>query len=224
MKLVSLKEARKLLNLSYYSVRYHVKKNNLIQLGNKITKDSIDNFLSSFEIDDLPNEIWKTPKGFSRYLCSNFGRIKSIKHRATNRQGLIKQAVSGGYYKSVYFDDNGKYNSINSHRIICLAFYPNDNYKQLEVNHIDGNKLNNNIENLEWCTRQENIKHSIDNKLQKVFKGEEIGNSKLKEWQVLEIRAKFKPRVYGRKKLALEYNISEATIKEVVNRHTWKHI
>jgi len=52
MELVSLKGARELLNLSYYSVRYHVKTKKLVQLGNKITKDSINNFLSSFEIND----------------------------------------------------------------------------------------------------------------------------------------------------------------------------
>ena len=74
------------------------------------------------------------------------------------------------------------------------------------------------------CTRQENIKHSIENKLQVAFKGEEVGNSKLKEFEVLEIRNKFQPRVYTRKILAKEYNVSEHTIKDVVNRYTWNHI
>lgn len=224
MELVSLKEARELLNLSYYSVRYHVKTNSLVQIGNKITIESINNFLSSFEIIDLPNEVWKSPKGFSRYLCSNFGRIKSLKHRGSNRQGLIQQAISGGYYKSVYFDDNGKYNSISSHRIICLAFYPNEDYKSLEVNHKDGNKLNNNIDNLEWCTRQENIKHCIENNLQYVLKGEEIGNSILKEHQVLEIRTKHRPRKYTIQMLADEYGVKHGTIKNLLSRHTWNHI
>lgn len=109
------------------------------------------------------------------------------------------------------------------HRLVALAFIPNNENKK-EVNHIDGNKLNNHVENLEWCTRQENIEHCILNKLQKPFKGEEIGNSKLLEFQVIEIRNKFKPRVYSRTKLAKEYNVSEATIKDILYKRTWIHL
>ena len=224
MELVSIKEAMQLLNASYYSVRYYVKTKKIIQLGNKISLQSINDFLYSQQINDLPNEVWKSAKGFSRYLCSNFGRIKSTKYRGHKKDGLINQAISGGYYKSVYFDDNGKYNSINSHRLICLAFYPNEDYKILEVNHKDGNKLNNNIDNLEWCTRQENIKHCIENNLQYVLKGEEIGNSILKEHQVLEIRTKHIPRKYTIQMIADEYGVKHGTIKNLLLGNTWKHI
>lgn len=224
MTLISLKEAIKLIDGNYAIIRHYIKTNKIKRVGNLYDKQSIIDYIKSIEVVDLPNEIWKVPIGFTRYKCSNYGRIVSTKYKGGKRTRLINQAISGGYYKSVYINDNGKYCSISSHRLICLAFNYIDKWQEMQVNHIDGNKLNNNIYNLEWCTHQENIRHCVENKLQTPFKGEEVGNSKLKEWQVLEIRAKFKPRIYGRKKLAEEYNVSQYTIKEVVNRYTWKHI
>ena len=75
------------------------------------------------------------------------------------------------------------------------------NYKKLEVNHINGVKDDNNITNLEWVTREQNIQHALDNNLQYVLKGEEIGTSKLTSKEVLEIRSKFVPRKYSRVKV-----------------------
>lgn len=224
MTLISKSKAVQILGCKFISIRHYVKIGVIKRIGNLYCKDSILNYKNTINIVELPNEIWKIPINFSRYSCSNYGRIKSINYKNTSTQQLIKQSISGGYYKSVYVNDDGKYCSINSHRLICLAFNYIDDWQQMQVNHKDGNKLNNNIDNLEWCTFEENIRHCVENKLQTPFKGEEVGNSKLKEWQVLEIRAKFKPRVYGRKQLSKEYNVSQSTIKEVVNRYTWKHI
>lgn len=177
-------------------------------------------------------EIWKTiPKFNNEYEISNLGRIRStdsIIKRSNGwpyfRKGKILKPSSkyGGYYKGAVCV-NKKMISYKIHRLVAEVFIPNPENKE-EVNHIDGNKLNNNISNLEWCTRQENIKHCIDNNLQIPFKGEEIGTSILKESQVNEIREKFTPRIYTRSKLAKEYGVSEATIKDVLYRRTWKHL
>lgn len=172
----------------------------------------------------ISNEIWKEPKGFKRYLCSNLGQIIAKNKHGGKNPGYVKPALTDGYLKSVFVNDLGKYCNIRVHRLILHTFNPNDNWNQLEVNHINGIKTDNRVENLEWCTRQENIKHSIENKLQIPFKGEEVGNSILKEFQVLEIRKKFIPRVYTRKMLSKEYKVSEATIKDVLYKRTWNHI
>lgn len=77
-----------------------------------------------------------------------------------------------GYYQSV-FKENGKKHYVRLHRLIALAFIPiPEKYKdipinKLQINHKDGNKLNNNIDNLEWCTNSENTQHRYNNKLYK---------------------------------------------------------
>lgn len=77
-----------------------------------------------------------------------------------------------GYYQSV-FRDNGKKHYVRLHRLFALAFIPipekynNIPINKLQVNHKDGNKLNNTNENLEWCTNSENTRHGYDNNLYK---------------------------------------------------------
>lgn len=176
-------------------------------------------------------EQWKKIEEFNyEYEISSYGRIRSVENvivrgngwKYTRKSKILKPSGSGGYLRGAVCV-NKKIIPYKIHRLVALAFIPNNENKK-EVNHIDGNKLNNHVENLEWCTRQENIEHCILNKLQKPFKGEEIGNSKLLEFQVIEIRNKFKPRVYSRTKLAKEYNVSEATIKDILYKRTWIHL
>lgn len=69
-------------------------------------------------------------------------------------------------YREVTLSENGKCKSYLVHRLILSSFSPIDNMETLDVNHINGDKLDNRLENLEWCTRSENIKHSYANGLQ----------------------------------------------------------
>ena len=118
-------------------------------------------------------EIWKDIKGYEGiYQISNLGNIKSLDHYIRQRNNNYKlyhgktlkpYMTSTGYYKIDLH--NGKKRKIMLiHRLIANAFIPNPDDLP-EVNHIDGNKTNNNIDNLEWCTRSDNIKHSYKNKL-----------------------------------------------------------
>jgi hypothetical protein len=170
-------------------------------------------------------EIWKKVHGYYNYECSNLGRIKTFNWKNSKKEAIMKPALDGsGYYRTVLKRQDGKLCTIKVHRIILMTFKPIENSNYLECNHINGIKNDNNINNLEWVTRHENLKHSMDNNLQYVLKGEEIGNSKLKEFQVKEIRSKFVPRLYSRIKLAKEYNVSEATIKDILYKRSWTHI
>lgn len=111
---------------------------------------------------DLPGEEWFELKGYSKYLISNFSRVKRKRDNA-----LIGTAYTSDFYHSIKLvNDEGKRKTIKLHRLVAETFIPNPENKP-EVNHIDGNKDNNLKENLEWVTRGENQKHSYKNKLRK---------------------------------------------------------
>ena len=105
-------------------------------------------------------EIWKPVNGFEeKYEISNLGRIKNIK---TNQ--ILKMTNKYGDYFAIILYDKTHKKSTRIHRLVAETFIPNPlNLK--EVNHIDGNKQNNRVDNLEWCTRSENINHALVNGL-----------------------------------------------------------
>lgn len=104
-------------------------------------------------------EIWKDIEGFEGlYQVSNLGRVKSF---YTNR--ILKCSTHPqGYLTVTLCKDSTKYTK-KIHRLVAQAFIPNPDNKP-EVNHIDENKTNNNLSNLEWSTRKENVNHGTRNK------------------------------------------------------------
>ena len=111
-------------------------------------------------------EIWKSIEGYKdKYLISNYGNIKSlIDNNKKTREKILKQRIGNTGYMYINLWKNSKVKSKKIHRLVAEAFIPNPHNLPC-VNHIDGNKLNNNIENLEWCTQSYNIKHAIENNL-----------------------------------------------------------
>lgn len=162
-------------------------------------------------------EEWKVIEGFSNYLISNLGNVKSLHFNK-----LLKQFNHRDGYKNVYIYLNNKKFTKLVHRLVGLNFINNpDSYK--EINHIDGNKKNNTIYNLEWSTRSLNIKHAFKMKLKLPKLGEENNKHKLKECDIIEIR---QLRLNGETltKIAEKYNVSAANIDYIVRYKTWKHI
>lgn len=108
-------------------------------------------------------EKWKDIEGFEGlYQVSNMGRVRSVFREGT-KGGIIKQFVIDRYYK-VHLYKNGKQTNFYTHRLVAQAFVINRDSKP-EINHIDGDKLNNKASNLEWCNRQENMDHAYKNGL-----------------------------------------------------------
>lgn len=103
-------------------------------------------------------EIWKDIIETSNYAVSSLGRIKNTK---TNR--LLNPSELGNGYKqvSLKMNDTGKFKKEYIHRLVAKYFIENPDNKK-EVNHKDGNKNNNNMDNLEWVTPSENQKHKYD--------------------------------------------------------------
>lgn len=102
-------------------------------------------------------ETFKDIKGYEwLYRVSNLGNVITVKSGRVLRPGVH----TGGYHQ-VGLCREGVVKTYSVHRLVALAFISNID-KKSDVNHIDGVKTNNSLSNLEWCTRSENIRHSVD--------------------------------------------------------------
>lgn len=173
-------------------------------------------------------EIWKDIKGFEgEYEVSNTGKIKSKKRK--NERILIPDVDRYGYLRVCLFYSKGGYIRKKVHRLVAEAFLPNVN-ELPQVNHKDGDKKNNNVDNLEWCTAKENLRHALETGLRKkTYKstphyGEENGNSKITKEIAEEIRNSYisGSREYGCRALARKYGLGVTTVRAIVNYKTWK--
>lgn len=116
-------------------------------------------------------EIWKPVSGYEGlYEVSNTGEVRRIPgFRCRKYRVLSKKITKDGYYETALCKD-GKFKFIRTHRIVASTFCENY-FNKPEVNHIDGNKLNNSADNLEWVTSSENQLHAYKTGLQKVSGG-----------------------------------------------------
>lgn len=144
----------------------------------------------------MNDEIWKPIEGYEGlYEVSNLGRIKSLsgKHR---REMILKLRDNGYGYLTIGLSKNNKNKRFKVHRIVAKTFLiNNNNYEQ--VNHMDGDKHNNNVNNLEWCDRSYNMKHAYRNNLlktRKVIQLDKNGN-RLKVWDSI-VEASKSTRTY----------------------------
>ena len=119
-------------------------------------------------------EQWKQIAGFEGYQVSSFGNVKSVERLVWNGKGyvhkpsmILKQARNHKGYPIVYLSHNNRQKTVPVHRLVASAFIPNP-FGKLQVNHINGDKGDNRIENLEWCTNEENQRHAWITGLQKV--------------------------------------------------------
>lgn len=104
------------------------------------------------------------------------------------------------------------------HRLVAEKYVDNP-FKKPQVNHKDGNKLNNNADNLEWVTNTENRKHAVENHLH--LTGEQCSWSKLKESDVLYI---LNDSQHTRKELANRFDVSRGTIYNIKSGRSWKQL
>lgn len=113
--------------------------------------------MTEIKVDSLPGEQWKEIEGYEElYAVSTAGRVYSFRRGIIMSCGLVQ-----GYYQ-VCLTKNGVQSNFYVHRLVAAAFIPNPDNLPI-VNHIDENKTNNNVENLEWVTYQENTLHSLNN-------------------------------------------------------------
>lgn len=164
-------------------------------------------------------EEWRLIPNTEGYYISNFGRMrieKSIKYP----DGRLKEADDyyidkDGYYRTTYKTIDGQNKLEPVHRIVAKTFLENNNPLKTQVNHIDNNRLNNRIDNLEWVTPKENVYHSFTRGERKKCL-EVPRHSKLTPYQISQIP--FLRQYYSLRKIADLFNVSYTTMKNIVIR------
>lgn len=104
---------------------------------------------------DNQNEIWKPIDGFPDYEVSDLGRVRSLKHCKIR---ILKQGISSRGYHNIVICQYGLTCTKNVHRLVAAAFL---GVSELQIDHINGNKLDNRIDNLRYCTDRENKSYYI---------------------------------------------------------------
>lgn len=174
-------------------------------------------------------EIWKeVPAYEGRYQASTLGRIKSMdrtvsfKNTTSNRKGkILKLSSSRGYSTVKLYDAKFESHHLLAHRVIAKTFIPNPENKP-HINHINGIKHDNRVENLEWVTHSENLLHSYATGLNSPRKGEANSFAKLTNEDVLNIRKIGHSQTYA--KTGLEFNISYTVVSKIVRGLAWAHV
>lgn len=136
------------------------------------------------------------------------------------RRRKLKPATDGCGYQRVAVIVSGKLKTLKVHRVICETFLGESS---MQVNHKDGDKENNNISNLEYCTGSENVIHAIKNYLYVPRIGQKNSNSKIDDIQALTIKT-FLGVGSTQRKLAKAMNVSRYIIQDISRGKTWTHL
>jgi len=173
-------------------------------------------------------EEWKGIEGYEGiYSVSNLGRVKSLPRVGRKKELILVPTPNTGGYLTVQLRKEGGRKCFLVHRLVMQAFIPTQ--ESLEVNHKDFDITNNKISNLEWATPKENSEHywresNLEDRLP-TPKGEEHHLSVLTRDAVLEIRRLWETKeVTNKSELGRMFGVKENTIRQVVNRITWKDI
>lgn len=164
-------------------------------------------------------ENWKFINGYeNRYLVSDLGNVKSLRKPHRSYDKVLKPVKIGSGYLCVDLGNGNGIKRFLLHRIVAEAFMPNPDNKP-QVNHINGIKTDNRLENLEWSTRSENQKHAIKTGL-RTARGVKNSQAKINE-DIVKCVFNDK-RKY--KEISLEYKIAISTISGIKRGYSWTHI
>lgn len=172
---------------------------------------------------------------FPKYDISQSGEVISLDYNHTGKPKALRHIIKKGYHVVGLTNKDGKRRFRFVHRLVAELFIDNpDGLPQ--INHKDGNKSNNHVSNLEWCTASHNIQHSYKTGLNKGHKSNIHGNyqgsdvhlAKLTEDIVLKMRKDYADKVKTMREICEELNISRNTfwyaISKTSKNRTWKHV
>jgi hypothetical protein len=173
-------------------------------------------------------EIWKDIPGYEGiYQVSNFGYFKSFnkqnkinKLKGIDTSRILKLRKSRCGYLYTVFSVNSVRKTIKPHRVVASVFLENKDNKPC-VNHINGIKSDNRVENLEWVTHSENTIHAVSIGLKKGVRGSDSHLSKLTKEIVDEIRFRYENESISQEKLGLDYDVSQIQVSRIVRNINW---
>lgn len=161
--------------------------------------------------------VWKDIKGYEGcYQVNDVGEVRSLK---SGEPKVLKTTLAGRGYKSVCLCMNGHSTRTYIHRLVAETFLDNPENKPT-VNHKDGNKLNNHVDNLEFMSYSENNQHAYDTEIHD--RGERHYRARLTETDVAYIKSQGKHTTF--QKIADQFGVSRATIRDILVGKTWKAV
>lgn len=162
-------------------------------------------------------EIWKNIKGFRElYQISNLGRVRRI----DNKKVLKPLNISNGYKGVRLYRNKEDATTKKIHRLVAEYFISNP-LNLPQVNHKDGNKSNNKVNNLEWCSNDYNMNHAVMNSL--ILLGDKRHSSKCTE-ESLVLLQRLIDCGFTIKQLSIIYTISKNSMKEIIRGRAYKHL
>lgn len=170
------------------------------------------------------DEEWRIVGRNPNYAVSTHGRVSRVKDSITHkaRRRALKPGLSNGYLFVNLCDGKGNRRN-DSIALLVLEAFVGPRPLGLVINHLDFNKENNRVDNLEWTTQSRNVQHAYDAG-RRDCRGEGNGFAKLTESEVLEIRAKYTGTWGDYTRLGREYEVNSATISDIIKGLTWAHI
>ena len=175
-------------------------------------------------------EYWADIEGYEGiYQVNNLGNVRSLDRVIIRKNGKkltikgqhLKQHLNRRGYLRINLRYQGKDKNSKIHRLVAKAFLSNPLNKP-QVNHINGNKRDNNVCNLEWCTQAENIEHAFAQGLMAV--GERHGNSRLTLEQVILIKQLLKQSEDSITDIAKQFGVGISTIHDIKSGKQWKSV
>ena len=155
----------------------------------------------------------------TRYIVTIQGNV----YNSENMHKLMPATMPNGYQKVLIYYNSGKRKQVSIHRLVANAFIPNPNNLP-QVNHIDGNKKNNNIDNLEWVTGSENIKHAFNTGLKHAAKGQDCTFAKTTDENVRRICEELVENELTPPQIAKKYSVYRKTVILILQRKQWIHV
>jgi hypothetical protein len=154
------------------------------------------------------------------YVCSNYGKVQRLTSGNNTFAGKVLKPIINRKtgYPYVKLTKQGKVHKKQLHILVAQLFLPEPKEEGLIVNHIDGNKENPKVTNLEWITRSENTKHAIRTGLQKLCYGKDNGATKINFSKISELRADYETGNFTQKELAEKYNLSLVYVSNIINK------
>lgn len=150
----------------------------------------------------------------------NYGITKEGKVFSFNKNKFLSLGIKSNGYVICWLWSKNKVKVHHVHRLVCEHFL--GDIRNKDINHKDGNKLNNNIDNLEIVTHKENMEHASKNNL--MAKGSRCNRSSLTEKDIKVIRNSYIPYKVTYKMLGDKYGLCYQTIYDIIIRKTWKHV